>query len=153
MEIIPEITQLTRIFSHAVAPAFFLGAVAAFVALMTTRLTVVSERIASMRAKAARKSASAAESARLDRMITRARMLSDGILLSLVSGICATLLLAELFISQFFNLSHAYGSAVMFIAATLLLGAALFRFAQETLSARRELEEEWVGPDNDETSG
>lgn len=153
MEVIPEITRLTYIFSHAVAPAFFLGAVAAFVALMTARLTAVSERIVSMRAKAVRKTAAGDDDARLDRLITRARMLSDGILLSLGSGICATLLLAELFVSQFFKLSHAYGSAVMFIGATLLLGAALFRFAQETLSARRELQEGWSSPDNDEISG
>jgi hypothetical protein len=152
MEVIPEITRLTHIFSHAVAPAFFLGAVAAFVALMTGRLTAVSERITSLRAKALRKDATSSDSARLDRLITRARMLSDGILLSLASGICATLLLAVLFASQFFKLSHAYGSAIMFIGATLLLGAALFRFAQETMSARRELEEEWVSPDSDEVS-
>jgi hypothetical protein len=150
MEIVPELTRLTHIFSHAVAPAFFLGAVAAFVALMTARLTIVSDRISSLRAKATGKNAASSDGARLDRMITRARMLSDGILLSLISGICATLLLAELFVSQFFKLSHAYGSAILFIGANLLLGAALLRFAQETLSARRELEVEWLGPDLDE---
>ena len=71
----------------------------------------------------------------------RACLLSDGIILSLGGGICATLLLAILFASQFFGLHHAYGAAVLFIAATLLLGVALFRFAQEAWHARRELME------------
>jgi hypothetical protein len=38
MELIPDIDRLTQIFSNAVAPAFFLGAVAAFVSLMMSRL-------------------------------------------------------------------------------------------------------------------
>ena len=71
----------------------------------------------------------------------RARLLSDGIILSLGSGMCATLLLAILFASQFFGLQHAYGAAIMFFVATLLLGVALVRFAQEAWHARHELEE------------
>jgi hypothetical protein len=61
--------------------------------------------------------------------------------LSLAGGICATLLLALLFASQFFGLHHVYGAAILFIGATLLLGVALFRFAQEAWHARRELME------------
>ena len=38
MELIPNIDRLTQIFSNAVAPSFFLGAVAAFVSLMMSRL-------------------------------------------------------------------------------------------------------------------
>jgi hypothetical protein len=54
---------------------------------------------------------------------------------------CAMLLLAMLFTSQFFGFHHAYGAAALFITATLLLGAALFQFAQEAWHARRELME------------
>ena len=61
----------------------------------------------------------------------RARLLSDGIILSLGGGVCATLLLAVLFASQFFGLKHIYGAGLLFFIATLLLGVALFRFAQE----------------------
>lgn len=42
-----ENTSWPQIFFNAVAPAFFLGAVAAFVSLMTSRLAAVSERISS----------------------------------------------------------------------------------------------------------
>ena len=74
---------------------------------------------------------------------TRARMLHDGILLTLAAGLCATLLLSELFVTQFFNFDHAYGSALLFMIATLCLSAALFRFAQEAWHARSELDREF----------
>jgi hypothetical protein len=139
MELVPDIDRLTQIFSNAIAPAFFLGAVAAFVSLMMSRLAAVSERIKA--AGAVPDQDGAAGSTSLGALTRRARLLSDGIILSLASGICATLLLAMLFASQFFGLHHVYGAAVLFIGATLLLGVALFRFAQEAWHARRELME------------
>ena len=141
MDVVPEIDRLTQIFSNAIAPAFFLGAVAAFVSLMMSRLATVHERIKATRALPDQHGASVGSSTALGMLTRRAHLLSDGIILSLGGGMCATLLLAILFASQFFGLHHAYGAAVLFIAATLLLGVALFRFAQEAWHARRELVE------------
>lgn len=138
---VPDIDRLTQIFSNAIAPAFFLGAVAAFVSLMMSRLAAVSERIKAARALPDQDGAAFGSSMAPGTLTRRARLLSDGIILSLGGGMCATLLLAILFASQFFGLHHAYGAAVLFIAATLLLGAALFRFAQEAWQARRDLVE------------
>jgi hypothetical protein len=140
MEMVPDIDRLTQIFSNAIAPAFFLGAVAAFVSLMMSRLAAVNAQMKA--AGELPQDGAAAGSSMSPRALTRrARLLSDGIILSLGGGMCATLLLAILFASQFFGLHHAYGAAVLFIAATLLLGVALFRFAQEAWHARRELME------------
>src|SRR6267142_539920 len=142
MDVVPEIDRLTQIFSNAIAPAFFLGAVAAFVSLMMSRLATVHERVKATRALPDQHGgASVGCSTALGMLTRRARLLSDGIILSLGGGMCATLLLAILFASQFFGLHHAYGAAVLFIAATLLPGVALFRFAQEAWHARRELME------------
>jgi hypothetical protein len=141
MDLVPDIDRLTQIFSNAIAPAFFLGAVAAFVSLMMSRLAAVSESIKATRALPALDGTAVKSSMSLGTLKRRARLLSDGIILSLGGGICATLLLAMLFASQFFGLRHAYGAAVLFIGATLLLGVALFRFAQEAWHARRELME------------
>ena len=141
MELVPDIDRLTQIFSNAIAPAFFLGAVAAFVSLMMSRLAAVNESIKATRALPVQDGATLKSSMSLGTLTRRARLLSDGIILSLGGGMCATLLLAILFASQFFGLHHAYGAAVLFIAATLLLGIALFRFAQEAWHARRELVE------------
>jgi hypothetical protein len=141
MELVPDIDRLTRIFSNAIAPAFFLGAVAAFVSLMMSRLGIINERIKATRALPDQDGAAVASSMALGPLTRRARLLSDGIILALASGMCATLLLAILFASQFFDLRHAYGAAILFVVATLLLGVALFRFAQEAWHARRELVE------------
>jgi hypothetical protein len=137
MEMLPEIDRLTQIFSNAIAPSFFLGAVAAFVSLMMSRLAAVSAQIKATRGD--QDGAVVGSSAASGALTYRARLLSDGIILSLGGGMCATLLLALLFASQFFGLHHVYGAAVLFIGATLLLGVALFRFAQEAWHARREL--------------
>jgi hypothetical protein len=139
MELVPDIDRLTQIFSNAIAPAFFLGAVAAFVSLMMSRLAAVAAQIKATGAD--QDGAAVGSSAALGTLKRRARLLSDGIILSLGGGICATLLLAILFASQFFGLRHVYGAAVLFIGATLLLGVALFRFAQEAWHSRRELME------------
>jgi hypothetical protein len=135
----PDLHKIESIFSNATAPAFFLGAVAAFVSLMTNRLGTVNDRIRSVQAKSNDEGA-ARRAEHLFYLRRRARMLHDGILLSLAAGLCATLLLSELFVTQFFNFDHAYGSAILFMIATLCLSGALFRFAQEAWHARSELE-------------
>jgi hypothetical protein len=140
MQFIPDSDTLSIIFTHATAPAFFLGAVAAFIALMSGRLTDLAARIrAHVDAHPDR------QERQSDRYFLglkrRVRTLNQGIMLSLISGICATLLLAILFVSQLFHWSHAWGAPLLFIAATLLLGAALFRFMQEVFSAYRDWDE------------
>src|SRR4051794_34820816 len=141
MELVPEIDRLTQIFSNAVAPSFFLGAVAAFVSLMMSRLAAVNAHIKATRALPDQDGARVGSSRAFGMLTHRSRLLSDGIILSLGGGVCATLLLAVLFASQFFGLKHVYGAGVLFFVATLLLGVALFRFAQEAWLARCELEE------------
>lgn len=138
---IPDIEKLEHIFQNAIAPAFFLGAVAAFVSLMNFRLSDVNLRIKATRALLAAEPASAGAGVSLVLLLRRARLLSDGIVLSLAGGVCAGLLLALLFLSQFTGLQHAYGAAFLFVLAILLLCVALFRFAQEAMHARNELKE------------
>jgi Protein of unknown function (DUF2721) len=130
MELVPDIDRLTQIFSNAVAPSFFLGAIAAFVSLMMSRLTTVNARIKATRELRNQDRAAVGSGSPLGRLARRSRLLNDGILLSLGGGVCATLLLAALFASQFFGLKHVYGAGVLFFAATILLGVALFRFAR-----------------------
>ena len=140
MDFVPSVEKLATIFSNAIAPAFFLGAVAAFVSLMTTRLSSIHDRIKETKAWPEGRNDAVRERPDLARLMRRARLLNAGIISCLGSGICSTMLLAVLFASQFFGLSHAYGAAMLFIVATLLLGFALFRFAQEAWLVRGELE-------------
>ena len=128
---IPTLERLTHIFSQAVAPTFFLGAVAAFISLMSGRMTAIIDRIRDLNEIAEDDPRRHRLRSDIDRLKRRAGLLQNGIYVALLSGICATLLIAILFASEILGLDHAYGAAVLFFLATFLLGLALLRFAQE----------------------
>jgi hypothetical protein len=129
--LIPDAQRLSQIFSNALAPTFFLGAVAAFVSLMSSRLSAVIERVRTLNAITDEDQARVHLKVDLVRLRRRARLLNSGILAALRGGVCATLLLAIMFITGFVGLKHAYGAGLLFIIATDFLGFALVRFAQE----------------------
>ena len=131
MDTLPDLERLTHIFSQAAAPAFFLGAVAGFISLMSSRMVNVVGRIKDVNAIRAEEEARLHLKADVGRLVHRAELLNNGIFLALCGGICATLLLFDLFASDFFGLQYAYGAGLLFMMATILLGCALFRFAQE----------------------
>jgi len=136
---VPTIDQLATLFSYAIAPAFFLGAVAAFISLMSDRLgsVVARARILNAIPPDSDRVHLKADLARLRR---RASLLRNGIILSLCSGICSALLLGIIFASGFFGLRHAYGAGLLFIIANMLLGGALVRFAQDAAMDLNELD-------------
>ena len=127
---IQTLTGLRRFFKRPCTRVFSC-AVAAFVSLMSSRLAAVNELIKATRALPDQDRVAVRSGTALGPLTRRARLLSGGIILSLGGGVCATLLLATLFASQFFGLRHVYGAGVLFFIATVLLGAALFRFTQE----------------------
>ncbi len=131
IHLIPDPQRLSQIFSNALAPTFFLGAVAAFVSLMSSRLSAVIERVRTLNAITDEDQARVHLKVDLERLRRRARLLNSGILAALRGGVCATLLLAIMFITGFVGLKHAYGAGLLFIIATGFLGFALVRFAQE----------------------
>ena len=143
MEVIPTLERMTQIFSNATAPAFFLGAVAAFVSLMTNRLGVVRDRASKLQPGSDKRSRQLYRKS-MQRLIQRGRLLNDAILLTLCSGIGATLLLTVLFVAQFLGVNYAYGSALLFTLATLFLSTALFYLFREAWLARSETDDEFL---------
>jgi hypothetical protein len=127
----PDADRLARIFSSATSPTFFLGAVAAFASLMTSRMSSTMERVRTLNAIKEDDEDRAHLKADLHRLMRRAALLKSGIFASLVAGVCATVLLAVLFAAEFFGLTYAYGAGMLFTIATIFLGIALVRFAQE----------------------
>ncbi|BDV36513.1 MULTISPECIES: DUF2721 domain-containing protein [Methylocystis] len=141
LEFVPDLPRLTMIFSQATAPTFFLGAVAGFVSLMSSRLSAVVTRIRGLNGIPGDDPARAHLKTDIDRLRRRARLLNRAIVASLVSGICATILLAIVFTSEFFGLKYAYGAGLLFVVATLFLGAGLVSFAQEARIGLSEADE------------
>jgi len=141
LDFIPDAERLSEIFSNALAPTFFLGAVAAFVSLMTARLSTIIERIRTLNAIADDDHNRARLKVDLDRLRRGARLLNSGILAALRGGICATLLLAIMFLTGFVGIKHAYGAGLLFIIATVFLGLAIIRYAQEARISLHEHDE------------
>ena len=140
-DFIPDTERLSQIFSQAIAPTFFLGAVAAFVSLMASRLSAVMVRVQTLNAITDDDQPRVPLKADVERLKRRARLLNSGILASLRAGLCATLLLAILFATEFLGLKYAYGAGLLFVISTFLLGFALFRFAQEASISLSEADE------------
>jgi Protein of unknown function (DUF2721) len=141
IHLIPDPQRLSQIFSNALAPTFFLGAVAAFVSLMSSRLSAVIERVRTLNAITDEDQARVHLKVDLERLRRRARLLNSGVLAALRGGVCATLLLAIMFVTGFVGLKHAYGAGLLFIVATVFLGSALIRFAQEARISLNEYDE------------
>jgi hypothetical protein len=139
LQFIPDPERLRTIFGLATAPAFFLGAIAGFVSLMSTRLAAALERLQ------ASKTMSSEDQQRRERHVTnlrrRVRLLQQAIRVSLVAGVTATVLLADLFATEFFGIERAYGAGLLFGISTVCLGIGLLRFAQEAWIGSSEMDE------------
>lgn len=119
----PDAARLSSIFYQAAAPAFFLGAVAGLISILTFRLSGILDLL--------RRREPSAIDGDLMYLLKRAGLLHSAIRLCLAGGLSTILLLALSFIGAFFQFQHIYGAALLFLAATALVGLALLRFFQE----------------------
>ena len=131
MYLIPDADQISKVMSQATGPAFVLGAVAAFIAVLLSRITVVIDRIRSLNEIADNDTARARLKSDIPRLRQRAKLLNSATHLALLSGMCTSLLLVVGFVSAFLRLPHEYGAGILFTLAIGLLSGSLFRFAQE----------------------
>ena len=131
MNIVPDAGQISQMMSQSVGPAFILGAVAAFIAVVLNRMQMVIDRIRSLNEIADNDTARFHLKSDIPRLRQRAKLLNSATYLALVSALCTSLLLVLGFVSAFLKLRHEYGAGILFALAVGLLGASVFRFAQE----------------------
>jgi hypothetical protein len=131
LDLVPDADQLSHAMSESTGPAFVLGAVAAFIAVLLGRMATVLDRIRSLNEIADNDSARAHLKSDIPRMRKRAKLLNSATHLALVSGMCTALLLVVGFASAFLRLRHEYGAGLLFAVAVCLLGTSLYKFAQE----------------------
>ncbi len=93
--------RLAEVISHAVAPAFLLGAVAGFISILTMRMGGIIDRIRSLNAITEGDTARSPLKADIPRLKRRTRLLNQAVYLALASGICGTLLIMIAFASAF----------------------------------------------------
>jgi hypothetical protein len=134
----PSVSQLSHVISQAAAPAFLLGAIAAFIAILIARLnriidrTIVLNGISDTDKHRLR--------ADLPRLMRRTAMLNRAIFWAVVSSITLTVLVFVAFVSAFFAVPHERGVALLFMASLGALTAALVDFAREVRIALSEFD-------------
>ncbi len=125
------VDHLSQVISHVVAPSFLLGAVAAFISVLFTRMTHILDRVRNLNAIPDEGHERSNLKADIPRLKRRAELVNRSILLSICSGIVAAILIIVAFASVYLGLQHVWGAAVLFMVALGLLAASLAVFAIE----------------------
>lgn len=123
--------ELGRVMVRAAAPVFLLGAVAAFISVLTTRLSRIVDRMRVINRVSQDDHDRIFLKADIPRLQRRAERIHRAILLSLLSGIATTFIVIFMFGAAFVGIVHEWGAAILFIAAQALFAASLVYFALE----------------------
>lgn len=134
----PSPDQISQVISHAIAPSFLLGAVAAFVSLLYARLNNVVDRIRELNALPEAQHAKSHLREDLPRLRKRAQLINRAIYYSVLSGIVATLLVIFSFALAFLGVRHVFGAGLLFLVSVSLLAVALITLALEVRIALNE---------------
>lgn len=140
LPITPSIDQLARIIANVAAPAFLLGAVAAFISVLISRFNRVIDRAQYIHNIPDENSSKSFLKTDLLRLRQRASLLNRALFNAILSAILTALIIIVAFISAMFNVAHEYGVAVLFIAALVLFCISLIDLARETRIALHELD-------------
>ena len=132
LPITPSIDQLARIIGNVAAPAFLLGAVAAFISVLMSRLNRVIDRAQFIYAIPVSDASRSFLKADLPRLRRRAEILNRSLFYAVVAAILTALIIIVAFVSALLNLAHEYGVAILFMAALLTFCASLIDLARET---------------------
>jgi hypothetical protein len=122
--------RLSQAITHAIAPAFVLGAVAAF--------TSIFARLRALNALPDNGHDASYLKADIPRLKKRAQLTNRAMFFAIISGVIVAGLLIVAFMCAYLGIEHVYGAGVMFMIALLYLVAALITFAIEVKIALTE---------------
>ena len=136
----PSVTQLANVISQAAAPAFLLGALAAFIAVLISRLNRVIDRTIVLNGIGDNDPTKSRLKADIPRLVRRAAMLNRAIFWGVISSITITLMVIVAFVSAFFGIQHERGVALLFIVSLIAFTISLIDFAREVRIAVNEFD-------------
>src|SRR6267143_2600045 len=136
----PTVSQLSHVIVQAAAPAFLLGALAAFIAVLISRLNRIIDRTIVLNAIADDDAVKYRLKDDLPRLLRRAAMLNRAIFWAVIGSIAITLLVIVAFASAFFAIQHERGVAILFIASLAAFTVSLVDFAREVRIALSEFD-------------
>ena len=114
----PSVSQLSQVISQAAAPAFLLGAFAAFVAILIARFNTIMARTIALNGISDDDSARHRLRADLPRLKRRAAMINRAIFWAIVGSIVITIMVIVAFASAFFQIEHERGAGFLFMVFT-----------------------------------
>lgn len=124
------LADITHTIQVAVAPVFLLSAIGTMLAVLTTRLSRIIDRV---RLLEARLPEDASVQTELDTLSRRARLIHRALTSSVAAAICVCLLITLAFVGYLVQLQLGGVVAVVFIAAMVLFVFALVSFLREAL--------------------
>ena len=136
----PSVNQLSQGISQAAAPAFLLGAIAAFIAVLISRMNRIIDRTIVLNGIPDDDTAKSRLKADLPRLMRRARMVNRAILWAVIGSISVSLLVIVAFASAFFEIQHERGVAVLFMISLGAFTVSLIDFAREVRIALSEFD-------------
>jgi len=136
----PSVSQLSQVISQAAAPAFLLGALAAFIAVLISRLNRIVDRTIILNAIPDDDIVRCRLKADLPRLLRRAAMVNRAIFWAVVASISVTLLVVVAFITAFFELQHERGVAIFFLISARRVHDLAIDFAREVRIALSEFD-------------
>jgi VIT1/CCC1 family predicted Fe2+/Mn2+ transporter len=136
----PSVTQLSQVIAQVTAPAFLLGAVAAFTSVLISRMNRIIDRSQALNAIRDDDASKAHPKLDIPRVKRRAALLNSAILFSTMSAIITSLLVIVAFVCAFYNMRHEYAVAVLFVVALGFFTVSLVYLARDTGIALNELD-------------
>jgi hypothetical protein len=136
----PSVSQLSQVISQAAAPAFLLGALAAFIAVLISRLNRIIDRTVVLNGIPDHDTVRSRLKVDLPRLMRRAAMLNRAIFWAVVASIAVTLLVIVAFVTAFFQLQHERGVAIFFLISLGAFTISLVDFAREVRIALSEFD-------------
>lgn len=125
----PTAAHLSQVISQVTAPAFLLGAVAAFVSVLIGRMNRIVDRLQALHATIDDDISEVHPD--VPHLQRRAVLLNKAIILSSISAIVTSLLVILAFVCSFFQFRHEYGVALLFVIALSFFTISLVDLVRE----------------------
>jgi hypothetical protein len=128
LALVADIDHLSEAISHATAPAFMLGAVAAFLSILIARLERIADKTRALRSPDANIEP---PDLLVAAFMRRMELLSRAIYFAVLSALATAALLILAFLAALLGIGHGKVVATMFVGALTLLMVALVELARE----------------------
>jgi hypothetical protein len=128
LALVTDIDHLSQAISHATAPAFMLGAVAAFLSILIARLERVADKLRALRTSDPSLDPTGVVAASFAR---RMELLTRAIYFAVLSALLTAGLLIAAFLAALAGIGHGQIVALLFACALGLLMASLVEFTRE----------------------